>query len=386
MGERLDPEALRRVLSRYYDTARDVVERHGGVVEKFVGDAVMAVFGVPVLHEDDALRAVRAAAALRERTGRLNDELEREFGTRLTLRMGVNTGEVITGTEERLAVGDAVNVAARLEQSAGPDEILLGSETFTLVRTAVIADPGCAAGREGQERTAIGVAARERPPRKPPWPPLRRADGRSRAGAPSARRQLRARPARAPLRAGHDPRPRGRRQVTAGARVPGVARLAGRGSRPLHPVRRWNHLPAGHRDRATARVPVRGVRARPEGGRHTPEPARCWRQQPLDRTDLVRSSQAARSGRPRTATRVRLRRHPVGRARPPRAHRAAGGSVARCAAASLLHRTIGSEGAAPGLGRGAQRGDDHRARTLVRRRDGRADRATSLQTTRSAKT
>ncbi len=141
MGERLDAEAFRRVLSRYYDTARGVVEQHGGVVEKFVGDAVMAVFGVPVLHEDDALRAVRAAAALRERTGRLNDDLEREYGARLTLRIGVNTGEVIAGTEERLAVGDAVNVAARLEQSAGPDEILLGSETFALVRTAVIADP-----------------------------------------------------------------------------------------------------------------------------------------------------------------------------------------------------------------------------------------------------
>jgi class 3 adenylate cyclase/tetratricopeptide (TPR) repeat protein len=141
MGERLDPEALRRVLSRYYDTARGVVERHGGVVEKFVGDAVMAVFGVPVLHEDDALRAVHAAAVLRDQTGRLNDELEREYSVRLTLRIGVNTGEVITGTEERLAVGDAVNVAARLEQSAGPDEILLGSDTFALVRAAVIADP-----------------------------------------------------------------------------------------------------------------------------------------------------------------------------------------------------------------------------------------------------
>ena len=92
MGERLDPEVLRRVLSRYYDTARGVVEQHGGVVEKFVGDAVMAVFGVPVLHEDDALRAVRTAAALRERTGNLNDELEREYGARLTLRIGVLRG------------------------------------------------------------------------------------------------------------------------------------------------------------------------------------------------------------------------------------------------------------------------------------------------------
>jgi class 3 adenylate cyclase/tetratricopeptide (TPR) repeat protein len=141
MGERLDPEALRRVLSRYYEAARGALERHGGMVEKFVGDAVMAVFGVPVLHEDDALRAVRAAAALLERTGRVNDDLEREYGTRLTLRIGVNTGDVITGTEERLAVGDAVNVAARLEQSAGANEILLGAETFALVRSAVIADP-----------------------------------------------------------------------------------------------------------------------------------------------------------------------------------------------------------------------------------------------------
>jgi class 3 adenylate cyclase/tetratricopeptide (TPR) repeat protein len=141
LGERLDPESYRRVLSRYFETAQQVVERHGGTVEKFVGDAVMAVFGVPVLHEDDALRAVRAAAALRERMEWLNKELEREYGTRLTLRIGVNTGEVVTGTEERLAIGDAVNVAARLEQAADADEILLGSETLALVRAAVIADP-----------------------------------------------------------------------------------------------------------------------------------------------------------------------------------------------------------------------------------------------------
>ena len=129
LGERLDPESLRGVMARYFDAARLVVERHGGSVEKFIGDAVMAVFGIPVLHEDDALRAVRAAAELRDGLGDLNEGLLRDYGTTLELRIGVNTGEVVTGTEERLATGDAVNVAARLEQAAQPGEILLGAET-----------------------------------------------------------------------------------------------------------------------------------------------------------------------------------------------------------------------------------------------------------------
>jgi class 3 adenylate cyclase/tetratricopeptide (TPR) repeat protein len=137
LGERLDPESLRRVLARYFDLAQQVVERHGGAVEKFIGDAVMAVFGVPHVHEDDALRAVRAAAELREALEPLNDDLERDYGTRLSVRIGVNTGEVVTGTEERLATGDAVNVAARLEQAAAPGEILIGSDTLRLVRDAV---------------------------------------------------------------------------------------------------------------------------------------------------------------------------------------------------------------------------------------------------------
>ena len=137
LGERLDPESLRRVLARYFEVARETVERHGGVVEKFIGDAVMAVFGVPQVHEDDALRAVRAATELRLGVSTLNEELERDFGTRLALRIGVNTGEVVTGTEERLATGDAVNVAARLEQAAQPDDILIGSETLQHLVDAV---------------------------------------------------------------------------------------------------------------------------------------------------------------------------------------------------------------------------------------------------------
>jgi class 3 adenylate cyclase/tetratricopeptide (TPR) repeat protein len=137
LGEQLDPEALRRVLARWFTEARDTLEHHGGVVEKFIGDAVMAVFGIPRAHEDDALRALRAASDLQERIARLRAELQRDPGATLETRVGVNTGEVVTGTDERLVTGDAVNVAARLEQSARPGEILLGDATYELVRDAV---------------------------------------------------------------------------------------------------------------------------------------------------------------------------------------------------------------------------------------------------------
>jgi predicted ATPase/class 3 adenylate cyclase len=144
IGDRLDPESLRRVMTRYFDAMREVLERHGGTVEKFIGDAVMAVFGVPVLHEDDALRAVRAAAEMREDLAGLSEELERESGVGLRARTGVNTGEVVAGDPrvgQSLVVGDAVNVAARLEQSAAPGEILIGATTHRLVRNAVVVEP-----------------------------------------------------------------------------------------------------------------------------------------------------------------------------------------------------------------------------------------------------
>ncbi len=143
LGERLDPEALRRVMSRYFDEMERVLERHGGTVEKFIGDAVMAVFGIPQLHEDDALRAVRAAVEMRERLAALNEELERDHGVRLSIRTGVNTGEVVAGDAsggQKLVTGDAVNVAARLEQAAQSGEILMGSSTRGLVREAVRAE------------------------------------------------------------------------------------------------------------------------------------------------------------------------------------------------------------------------------------------------------
>ena len=144
MGERLDPESLRRVMSRYFVTMREVLERHGGTVEKFIGDAIVAVFGVPTLHEDDALRAVRAAAEMRAALAALNEELEADWGVAIDVRTGVNSGEVVAGDRvagEALVIGDAVNVAARLEQAAAPGEILIGEATHRLVRNAVVVEP-----------------------------------------------------------------------------------------------------------------------------------------------------------------------------------------------------------------------------------------------------
>jgi class 3 adenylate cyclase len=158
LGERLDAEALRRVMGRYFERMRAVVERHGAVVEKFIGDAVMAVFGVPQVREDDALRAVRAAADMRGELVRLNDELLREVGVSLELRIGVNTGEVVAGdaaARERLVTGDAVNVAARLEQAAAPGEILLGDGTRALVDAAVEVQPVEALALKGKSEPVV---------------------------------------------------------------------------------------------------------------------------------------------------------------------------------------------------------------------------------------
>lgn len=131
LGGRLDPETLRATMRRYFEDSRGILERHGGTVEKFIGDAVMAVFGVPQAHEDDALRAVRAAVELRSAVAAIG----------LQARIGVNTGEVVAGDGDALVTGDAVNVAARLEQTAEPGEILIGQETQQLVRDAVQVEP-----------------------------------------------------------------------------------------------------------------------------------------------------------------------------------------------------------------------------------------------------
>jgi class 3 adenylate cyclase/tetratricopeptide (TPR) repeat protein len=144
MGEKLDSEAVREVMSRYFDEMRGALEQHGGTVEKYIGDAIMAVFGLPNVHEDDAFRAVRAAAEMRSRLKALNEELELRWGVTVGNRTGVNTGEVVAGdpaTGQRLVTGDTVNTAARLEQAAPEGEVLLGESTYRLVRHATEVEP-----------------------------------------------------------------------------------------------------------------------------------------------------------------------------------------------------------------------------------------------------
>ena len=139
LATRLDPEAYRRVMSAYFDAARGAIEAHGGLVEKYIGDAVMALFGVPELHEDDALRAVRAAVDTRAAVAQVNADALRDWDVELAVRIAVNTGEVMasTSSHEALATGAPINIAAHLEKRARPNEIVLGEETGRLVRDAV---------------------------------------------------------------------------------------------------------------------------------------------------------------------------------------------------------------------------------------------------------
>jgi predicted ATPase/class 3 adenylate cyclase len=167
LAESIDPESLREIMNRYFAEMRDVLERHGGVVEKYIGDAIMAVFGLPRVHEDDALRAVRAAADMQHALARLNEELEAGWGVRLANRTGVNTGEVIAGDPaagQRLVTGDAVNVAARLEQAAPAMQVLLGERTHRLIRhRADVAElpPLTLRGKSGQVPAYRLVAVHE---------------------------------------------------------------------------------------------------------------------------------------------------------------------------------------------------------------------------------
>jgi class 3 adenylate cyclase/tetratricopeptide (TPR) repeat protein len=142
LGDRLDPERLRSVLDAYFAAMAAAVDAWGGTVEKFIGDAVMAVFGVPAVREDDAERALNAAIEMMERLRTLNHELQARHGITLRMRVGVNTGEVVAvapnGGSQRLVSGDSVNVAARLQGEAEPDTILAGERTYLAARHAFL--------------------------------------------------------------------------------------------------------------------------------------------------------------------------------------------------------------------------------------------------------
>jgi class 3 adenylate cyclase/ketosteroid isomerase-like protein len=140
LQERLDSESARQLMSRFYDAMRAVLEAEGGRLEKFIGDAVVAVFGLPALREDDALRAVRAAGAMSDALQTLNEELERIWGVRLQMRTGVNTGELVV-SDAGVLVGDTMNTAARLEQAAPPGAVLVGQATWRLVHRSVGLEP-----------------------------------------------------------------------------------------------------------------------------------------------------------------------------------------------------------------------------------------------------
>ena len=222
VGDSLDPETLRHVMSRHFDEISRIVEAHGGVVEKFIGDAAMAVFGIPRVHEDDALRAVRAAVAVRDRLIELDGELREQLGTPITWRIGVNTGAVVAGAAgagQRFVSGDAVNVAKRLEESAGTGEVVIGDATYRLVRACGQRGAARRGDAEGEGRVGTGASAPggRNGPGKPATSGC--ADGGARAPAAATDGRSGAGRRRARLPPVHDPRLGGRRQVSARQRV-----------------------------------------------------------------------------------------------------------------------------------------------------------------------
>ena len=143
LADALDPEAFRALMARYFEEAQRIIVHHGGFIEKFIGDAVMAVFGIPRMHEDDALRAVTAALDVRDRMLALRDELERRWGKAIAIRAGVETGEAMAqlhGPTELYVTGPAVNTAARLQEVASSYEVLIGGAAYEFVRDAVQAE------------------------------------------------------------------------------------------------------------------------------------------------------------------------------------------------------------------------------------------------------
>ncbi|MEX2293978.1 MAG: adenylate/guanylate cyclase domain-containing protein [Acidimicrobiales bacterium] len=140
LGEDLDAESVREVMLQFFGAMRKVIELHGGTTQKFIGDAVMAVFGVPIAREDDALRAVMAGLEMREELNALNEVLRGVYGLDLSVRIGINSGTVVAGDamqDEALVLGDAVNVAARIEQHAAAGDVLLSESTFRLVSHSI---------------------------------------------------------------------------------------------------------------------------------------------------------------------------------------------------------------------------------------------------------
>ena len=139
LGSRVDPEVLSHVMSAYYETMKPIVEDHRGRVVKFIGDALVAVWGLTEVRDDDALQACRAAVAMRDRLEALNDELERTRGLRIGTRTGITTGPV-AGRGDDLVAGDTSYVASSVQGAAEPGEVLLAEPTYRLVENSIEAE------------------------------------------------------------------------------------------------------------------------------------------------------------------------------------------------------------------------------------------------------
>ena len=165
LSERLDPEEVRDVTAACFGRLVEEIVRRGGTVDKFIGDAVMALFGTPIAHEDDACRAIDAALAMQATLGEINGELERDHGLRLELRIGVNTGEVVAGVREvggfhdATVIGDTVNTASRLQTAAPPGAVLVGEMTERLARHLFELEPTLPLTLKGKAEPVLAFRA-----------------------------------------------------------------------------------------------------------------------------------------------------------------------------------------------------------------------------------
>ncbi len=189
IAENLDPESVKRLLERILARLGKEVGEYGGYVDKFIGDNVMAIFGAPVAHGDDAERAVRAGLAMQAAMDEINEPLTQQHGVRFALCVGINTGEVLAGRvgDSYTVIGDSVNVAARLQAAARPGTVTVGERTYSATRDAIdYRGARAAAGAEGQgaSRCTRGRRSHRRLRRRRP----------SRSLSPPARRWSAARP------------------------------------------------------------------------------------------------------------------------------------------------------------------------------------------------
>ena len=284
LAEALDAEALGHVLRSYFDAVSAALSRHGGTVEKYAGDAVMAVFGIPVSHEDDALRAARASLDIRSAVAALNERLVEQHGVGLEIRIGLETGEVVTTpteTRQSLATGEAVGIAARLEQAAGANEIVVGELAGRLIDHAARLEPLGELEIKGKREPVRAFRLLEIEAISPAFG--RRLDaalvgrkrelGALREGAEAGRRRL-ARRGRA-LSSGAPGV--GKSRLAARARTPREGRHLALGPLPL--VRRGHHLLAAARGRPAGAPRARSatpILAALEADTPPPAPEIAW--------------------------------------------------------------------------------------------------------------